>query len=183
MSTPFLTIDERLLAGQLREEKRKEKNEKQIITKEDIKSPNEKEGPTSLREVVLMSRSKQTKQKLKKQKNIANNNVTQLASCRALRWAWMALIPSWGLSLIYINAHAFLSVIFPNIVCKLGEEWLPPQVRGRASSGLSYLEWTGLAVLDFIVFCIIMFIVALLGAIIRFLDSSVVGKIILKLLS
>jgi len=42
-----------------------------------------------------------------------------------LRSAWINLIPSWGLTLIWIDIHVFLGMVIGNkFFCKLGEEWL-----------------------------------------------------------
>ncbi len=186
MPSNFSTIDERLLAGQLREEKRRGESEERIVSREKTGSRDGEEVPSSFREAIIMAKSQQAKQKLKQQKNIKKSNTAQAASGWALRWAWMMLAPSWGLSLIYINIHAFLSLIFPSMVCRLGEEWISPQMRGKVANKFSFLEWTGLIVLDFVVLCIIMMMVALLGAIIRFVDDSIIGKIskfMLELLS
>ncbi len=177
MPTIFSTIDERLLAGQLREEKRKQENKEQIISKENVNFLGKEETSNSFRKAVLMAKFQQAKQKLKQQKNIKKSNTVQAASGRALRWAWMMLTPSWGLSLIYINVHAFLSIIFPNMVCRLGEEWISPQRRGEMINRFSLIEWGILAVLDFAVFCIIIIMITLLGIIIHFIDDSIIGKI------
>lgn len=46
------------------------------------------------------------------------------ATGEALRQAWINLIPSWGLTLIYINIHAFGRLMAgSDFFCKLGHEW------------------------------------------------------------
>lgn len=43
-----------------------------------------------------------------------------------LKSAWMNLISTWGLSLIWIDIHIFLSqVLGKDLFCSLGEEWFP----------------------------------------------------------
>ncbi len=43
-----------------------------------------------------------------------------------LKAAWENLIDSFGLTLLWIDAHVFLSMIFGNkLFCDLGEEWIP----------------------------------------------------------
>ncbi len=43
-----------------------------------------------------------------------------------LKSAWENLISSWGLTLIWIDIHVFLSfVLGKELFCDLGEEWLP----------------------------------------------------------
>ncbi len=52
-----------------------------------------------------------------------------------LKWSWIVLIPSWGLSLVYINIHAFMHLIMPSLFCKLGEEWVPAPLRSAVNQG------------------------------------------------
>ena len=81
-----------------------------------------------------------------------------------LRWAWGALIPSWGLSLIYINIHVFLRLVLgENLFCKLGEEWLPKQISaagGEAGKSLGksigLVEVMGLLFLDLVVLFLVL---------------------------
>ncbi len=48
-----------------------------------------------------------------------------------LKACWRNLIPSWGFSLLGIDAHVFLSyVIGRDVFCDLGEEWLPAKPGG-----------------------------------------------------
>jgi len=83
---------------------------------------------------------------------------------KALRWAWLTLIPSFGLSLIYINIHVFLRFVFgEKLFCKLGEEWIPKPLAGaggEAGKGLSksigIIEVMGLLFLDLVAFIIIL---------------------------
>ena len=43
---------------------------------------------------------------------------------RLLQQAWLNLIDSFGLTLIWINIHVFLGIVLGNkLFCKLGEEW------------------------------------------------------------
>lgn len=81
---------------------------------------------------------KKAEAKAKKDKEDKQESlVAGLASRSALRAAWLALIPSWGLSLLYINLHVFLRWLFPSFFCKLGDEWLPRAVKkaGGDASG------------------------------------------------
>ncbi|MDO8592267.1 MAG: hypothetical protein Q7R92_00670 [bacterium] len=87
---------------------------------------------------------------------------------RALQWAWTTLIPSWGLTLIYINMHVFLRWVFPSAFCKLGEEWVPKVVAAESSTknvagtAFGIVEMIGLVILDLLVFFIIIGIISLL---------------------
>jgi hypothetical protein len=43
-----------------------------------------------------------------------------------LKSAWENLIPSWGLTLIWIDIHVFFNIVLgEKLFCNLGEEWLP----------------------------------------------------------
>lgn len=81
---------------------------------------------------------------------------------RALQWAWKALIPSWGLSAIWINIHVFLKQIFgEKLFCKLGEEWLPKQaVDAAGEAGKAINKSAGLVEIMVLIFLdVIAFIV------------------------
>lgn len=89
-----------------------------------------------------------------------------------LRQAWLNLIPSYGLTLFWINTHAFLNKVLGNkFFCKLGEEWVPKEVKKKigeagktTSRGLGLLEAGLLGLLDTILIGIIFLIVALFAA-------------------
>jgi len=82
----------------------------------------------------------------------------------ALRWAWLTLIPSFGLSLIYINLHVFLRYVFgEKLFCKLGEEWISKQISAvggeagkRAGKSIGIVEVMGLLMLDLLVLFLIL---------------------------
>ena len=90
----------------------------------------------------------------------------RMASGRALQWAWMTVVPSFGLSLIYINTHVFLRFIFPDAFCKLGDEWVPKVVSNEnsaknvAGTAFGILEICALLFLDLL---FLLFIIAVLG--------------------
>lgn len=45
-------------------------------------------------------------------------------SKQLLAWAWRTVLVSYGLTLLYIMVHFWLSIAWPEYVCKLGEEGL-----------------------------------------------------------
>ena len=104
---------------------------------------------------------------------------------RALQWAWKALIPSWGLSLIYINIHVFLRmVVGEKLFCKLGEEWIPKQISGvsgeaskSTSKSIGMIEVMGLVFLDLMAFFIILAALGLLVMIATWLGASWTEKL------
>jgi hypothetical protein len=89
--------------------------------------------PQTLREAVIAEKRKQ-----EAEKNKADGGLKQKAAApmrkgtsKLLQEAWINLIPSWGLTLIWINIHVFLSlVIGKDVFCKLGDEWLDGKFGG-----------------------------------------------------
>jgi len=126
--------------------------------------------PRSLRQRIAAARQAmdlKTKAKEKiEEKVVAPINK---ATGRALQWAWKSLIPSWGLSSIWINIHVFLKSVFgEKLFCKLGEEWMPKQATDAAggagkvltkSAGL--VEVMVLIFIDLIIFFVIVGLVAM----------------------
>jgi hypothetical protein len=52
-----------------------------------------------------------------------------------LKNAWLNIIDSFGLTLIYINLHVFGNSVFgKKIFCDLGEEWIPSSARSKLGS-------------------------------------------------
>ncbi len=149
----MINIDEQLLnanqqndaAGKLKEEKRGSSSAKATEDKGGKKSGDEAEAsgePRFLRQRVQAARrtldlKERAKEKLKEKVAAPAKQATN----NLLRWAWGVLIPSFGLSLIYINIHVFLRMVLgEKLFCKLGEEWIPKQVSaagGGAGESLS----------------------------------------------
>lgn len=82
-----------------------------------------------------------------------------------LKMAWDVLIPSWGLSIIYLDLHVFLrAVMGDKLFCKLGDEWLPDSVGdlGGAKGMVGLVETMVLIFVNFVYFGIIFSIIALI---------------------
>ncbi len=61
-----------------------------------------------------------------------------------LRSAWINLIPSWGLTVIWINIHVFLGKVLGNkFFCKLGQEWMDRPGAAAASKNNSAAKEAG----------------------------------------
>jgi len=74
----------------------------------------------------VKKKAKEAKEKAKgiKEKVGAGIKKIKMILAGLLRKAWINLLPSWGLTIIWINIHAFLAKVFGHkIFCKLGEEW------------------------------------------------------------
>lgn len=128
------------------------------------------------------------KQKLKEkmQKKVAAP--VQQATNRLLRWAWINLVPSFGLTLIYINIHVFLGkAIGENFFCKLGDEWKSKVLEAggldtaEAFSGpskmIGIVERMGLAFLDLAVGFVILGFLSLIVMIVTFMGASIWEKV------
>lgn len=88
----------------------------------------------------------------------------------ALRAAWLSLIPSWGLTLLYINVHVFLSWIFPKQFCSLGQEW-GSLLKGKKGAAARVGEGLLLVSLDFLALFIIFGLLAIFIWLVRTLSS------------
>jgi len=98
-----------------------------------------------------------------------------------LKAAWLNLIDSFGLTLIWINIHVFLRwSVSDKLFCKLGEEWLPKEVTRAggtevaetANKGIGLLEIIVLLILDLIILAVILGVLALIVMIVQFMEKS-----------
>lgn len=127
------------------------------------------------RRAVAMRRMMLDKKMSQNNQAAAAGTPVRLASSNLLRAAWLALIPSWGLSLIWIDIHAFLRIVFPSFFCKLGEEWLPRQVVKRtgsagntAVSGAFAVESMALVFMNLIMLSTIAFVFTVIYVVVNF---------------
>jgi hypothetical protein len=51
------------------------------------------------------------------------SKTAKIATGKGLRWSWMYLIPSWGLTIITLDLFAFLGLILNGAFPSVGEEW------------------------------------------------------------
>ncbi len=78
-----------------------------------------------------------------------------------LKQSWANLLDSYGLTLIYLNIHAWFGFIEGHkIFCKLGEEIKAP---ATAQKFMGFLEMIGIILLDFIVLLIILCIISFIS--------------------
>lgn len=145
---------------------------------------NNEDYPSSLREAVL--KDKKNKE-LQAQQNPDKEAVKGAAPVRKgtsslLRQAWIYLIPSWGLTLIWINIHAFLNLIFgPRYFCNLGEEWTDlaagssPQAREAisksAGKSVGTVEKMGLGCLNLGCLLLIIIIIGIIALILKVIEN------------
>ncbi len=174
-----ITPEEQLaMAGQIREEKRGK--DKEVERGDETKSEKR-----SLRESVIAARqAMDIKAKAKKKIEEKVMMPVRQGTNWLLRWAWATLIPSFGLTLIYINMHIFLRQVFPSAFCKLGEEWMPKMVgagehsaKNVAGTAFGIVEVMGLLLLDLIALFLILLILGLVVMIITWLGKDFWGKL------
>jgi len=87
----------------------------------------------------------------------------KMGSAKLLQMAWFNLIPSFGLTLIWINIHAFMRMVpgFSSAFCKIGDEWVPKEAKaitgemGQMGAGVALLEKAGIVFLDIAVILIL----------------------------
>lgn len=85
-----------------------------------------------------------------------------------LRRAWLTLIPSYGLTLLWINIHTFLNKIFGDkLFCKLGYEWVPKSAPNKKelSQRIAVIEIIVFIILDLLLLFVIFAFITFLGII------------------
>ncbi len=158
--------------------------EREMRQKKQGAADNEAEQPRTLREKVMaVRRAMDLKQKAKDKLKEKVTDPMKMGTNTALKWAWTVLVPSFGLSLIYINTHVFLRWIFPSAFCKLGEEWIPKQITGEHSSknvagtAFGIVEVMGLLFLDLVALFILLSVIAFFSLIVGFMGAGLWDKI------
>jgi hypothetical protein len=122
-------------------------------------------GSSSFRERVMRARQALNLKNKMEEKVAAP---AKAGTSKLLANAWRVLIPSWGLSFIWINIHVFLKSVFgEKLFCKLGDEWMPKQVQAAggeagkmAGKGVRTVELIVWLFINTILFCVIIFIVS-----------------------
>ncbi len=167
------------VANELRQDKRGRNN----------KQENKQEKGTD-RQIKAKSRREAKKKSKKGEKaGINPGNVAKQGTATLLRRAWLNLIDSFGLTLIYINLHVFgRSVLAGKVFCELGFEWLPPNMAKKIASSpearskmktFGLIEKVVLIFVDLLVLFIIISSVSFLVLIIYILTNPVeTGKVI-----
>lgn len=103
------------ISGDLREARRAE-------------SPIYSEEPETLRQAVL--KAKADKKRQQSVRSDSGFNPLQQVTAGLLKAAWANLIPSWGLTLLYIDFHWFMNqVLGDSVFCSLGSEWIPAAIK------------------------------------------------------
>lgn len=101
-----------------------------------------------------------------------------------LKQAWLNLIPSWGLTLIYINIHVLAAEILRSkYFSKPGEEWMPIPGKSDAGTRLANLiEMIALGTLNLLVMLalliILTFFIIIIAKLGQLLDIPFLGPLI-----
>ncbi len=171
-------IDEQLLA--LNNQAEEKSGELQAAKRQPV-SAGDEASTLSLREQVVQSRREEAAQEAEKdQKDVAAAaNPARLATDNLLKSAWLNLITSFGLTLLYINAHVLLRRVFgPKFFSDLGEEWVPPQAKKaggmavkEASGLLRIAEKAGCALLNLLVIFLIIAAASLISLIVSIVEE------------
>jgi len=171
-------------AGALNEARRNEVNNEDVPANE----------PATLREAVIAEKRKKEKEEKEQGGGLkqAATAPMRAGTSKLLQDAWIYLIPSWGLTLIWINIHAFLSlVIGKDVFCRLGDEWLDGKFGGanpakEAALGKKGSEITDkvsgcanlgetmmLVALDLVVIALIFAILMIIGALLKMVENPI----------
>lgn len=140
--------EEQQTAGSLRRNKRSRNQQKE----EQPQTQEGKSKPRSLRQQLMDTQRQGIKGKAeseaKKQVKEKMASPVKMQTNRMLRQAWLWLIPSFGLSLIYIYLHVFMHFVSPDVFCDLGEEWNlgsaaadESESGAMSSGGAKIVEW------------------------------------------
>ncbi|MFH1232292.1 MAG: hypothetical protein V1651_00300 [Patescibacteria group bacterium] len=168
-------IDSRLMNNNILNSEEEQNNASRELKKRQRKNINEDNGSEesgeseTLREKTMKAlRMKMKLEEKGKEKQKLEEEMSSPAKqglSHLLKMAWLNLIDSFGLTLIWINIHVFLKGVFGGrLFCELGEEWLPKQV-GQAGKGkaektvgksIGIVEVGGVFLLDLLVGVIIL---------------------------
>ncbi len=151
-------IDEQLLARRSQSSAEKAGGFRQARRDSPTPTPAANNEDKSLRESVMENRrtEEQQEQTEEKKKKPSPINSMGIATSNLLKSSWINLVPSFGLTLIWINIHVFLGTVFgKKLFCKLGMEWLPGDIKKtnikqaeKLGMGVGTFEGMGLACLD-----------------------------------
>jgi len=113
-------------------------------------------------------------------KNDANPNMVKKASGEVLKFSWENIITTFGFSIFLIDFFVFLRMIMPDMICALGEEWLPkeavqadPEKAKTAVKKIGMIENMGCACVNLAVLAMIL--IAILFVVVLVAPQLVVG--------
>lgn len=116
------SVDAQLLSGKLRQARHAGREPKPEAEEKGLYNSVRESRLAAKRRVGAIKKSSEQK-----------TNAASVATSGILKQAWLNLIPSWFFTLHYINLHVFMHAVFPSFFCRLGEEWIPREI--KQSSG------------------------------------------------
>jgi len=170
-------VDARLLTGDVlagpaqermaeKEMKRRSREEKQTQEAEVENQEQAGSGQGWRQKLAQAKKQKDIKQQAKEKTKQAAAQPVRKGTNWLLRWSWITLVITGGLSVIwaffYINFHVFMRCLLPSMFCQLGQEWVPqlseegghsPQAEMGKGAGLA--EVMGLIIMDLLVLLIV----------------------------
>ena len=129
-------------------------------------------GPAGLavKAAMLAAKKKQGKTTSEESQGSGNPVTSNL-----LKSAWQNIIPTWGLSVLWIDIHIFLSqVLGKDLFCSLGSEWFPkgtPRNLDGAKRSLGMVEGMGVGCLNIGCLLLILGFLTVIGMIITGMNN------------
>ena len=122
---------------------------------------NEADISDSLKQARQLSKQLDNTDKVAEGADKLIQSATQLATGQLLSLSWKTLIESWGLTLIYLNLHAWAGFIEGHkVFCKLGSEVKAP---GIFKAALGFMEAVAILLMDLLVILTILTVISLLA--------------------
>lgn len=188
MATPSRRDESTDRAGDLRAAKRQDNQDYDKASGAKA-APMPGEQPSSLREAV-MDEKRQKAAKEKEGDGAGSGKAASSArkgTSALLRQAWINLIPSYGLTLIWINIHVFLGMILGNnLFCKLGVEWsdkaagataksaaMKKKLEDKASGSIGLVEKMGVGCADLGCIFILIAAIAIVALLIKVVSNPI----------
>ncbi|MFA5024543.1 MAG: hypothetical protein WC523_06350 [Patescibacteria group bacterium] len=124
--------------------------------------------------------------KEKKKETDSKPNPVNTATNNLLKKAWLNLIPSWGLTLLWINIHVFLGTVFgEKFFSKLGMEWVDNNIKQaqfdeakKVGKVAGTFEGAGLACLDLGCLLLIIAVMMVISLILNVFSLDGLSKIL-----
>ncbi len=165
-ASAYLRSNKRLNRQRQKEGEKKEKGENKEKGRKKEKGGEENENNSrNLRQQLMNAKTRKKKKNIKKKTaGKAKEKVlspAKKATGRALRWSWLSFLPSWGLTLIYIDIHVFMHFVLSDVFCGLGEEWRIGMVDKNAEGIAKIAEIIIWALINLLVLAAIALILAI----------------------
>jgi len=165
--------------GSLREAKRNSQNN------EIDNIPNYlEEEPTSLRQAVIQKKRRENLE-IKQggiSETLKKKSPIRKGTSALLRAAWINLIDSFGLTLIWIDIHVFLNkVLGDGMFCRLGEEWTDRpgvssslakgEIDKKARNSIGLVEKMGFGCLNLGCLIVLLALFVVIALVLKFIES------------